>query len=266
MSAAYTSLAISGFGAISSTSAARNQAKAAARIDALNLMLTREQIAAQRVERAAANQTKAAQGSLARYMQSENNKRTLNNAGKAHAAATQTLIRMQDSKASGDLENQLATAEAAGAFTANAAFAGTGGSAVDLIDMTMRLKASRAKAMQDQAGGYATYDQMAQITGIVPQAVGELDMGALSDGLDLSESFVPIPGISQRAPSLLGGILQGIAPYIGPAAQQFGRQSSGTPTASAGQGFRAGPQTEGFRANQVYSINDTGAGVSYRLK
>lgn len=268
MSAAIAGLALSVGGAAMAASSASQGRKAQGRIDASNLTLARAQIEGENADRKSSNQIKAAQGGLARFMMAENNKRLLDNAGKAQAAARQTLVRMQDGMASGDLESQISAAEASGAFAANAAFNGTGGNAVDLIDMTMRLKTSRARAAQEEAHSYATYDQMAQIAGIVPQAISGLDMGSVSDGLDLAESVAPAGVARASGPSVLGGALTGLlsSQFLKPAVQGLGEMFKTAGAAPAtGSGLRAGPKTEGFRSTSTFSFNDTGAGVSYNL-
>lgn len=268
MSAAIAGLALSVGGAVMSANAASQNSKAQGRINSSNLELSRAQIAGENADRKSSNQIKAAQGGLARFMMTQNNKRLLDNAGKARAAAQQTLVRMQDSMASGDLESQISAAEAAGAFAANAAFNGTGGNAVDLIDMTMRLKQGRARAAQEQANGYATYDQVSQIAGIVPQAISGLDMGSVSDGLDLAENVAPAGLTTSKGPSVLGGALTGLlsSQFLKPAAQEIGNMFKGSGSdGMVGSGLKVGGQTEGFNLGSTFSFNDTGAGTSYRL-
>ena len=131
----------------------------------------------------------AATGSLARWMQSENNSRRLRAAGEARAGALQNLLRFQDAGITASIEDQLAAAEASGAYAANVALSGTGGNSIDVIDMTMRLRNSRAKAAKDRNAGYVQYDAIKQIAGIMPQAVEGLDESVIRDGQDYSTNI-----------------------------------------------------------------------------
>lgn len=139
--------------------------------------------------REAQNESKAAQTGLAYFMQTENNKRRLAAGAKNLEAGVMNLQRMQDAFTSGNLEAQLAAAEAGGAYAAHVAMTGTGGNAVDMIDRTMQLKNARAAQARDKAQGQATYDTMAQISGIMPQTVAGLDLTYVNAGIDYSQSI-----------------------------------------------------------------------------
>lgn len=130
--------------------------------------------AAANLVRKGRNEQAAAEGGLARWMQGENNKRRLQAAGEQFNAGQQTLSRMQDSAARGSLEDQIAAAEAAGAYTANTAFSGAAGASVDIVDMALQLRNDRALRAREVQQGFATYDTLQQIAGIMPQATAGL--------------------------------------------------------------------------------------------
>lgn len=139
--------------------------------------------------REAQNESKAAQTGLAYYMQTENNKRRLAAGAKNLEAGVLNMQRMQEAFTTGNLEAQLAAAEAGGAYAAHVAMTGTGGNAVDMIDRTMQLKNARAAQARNKAQGQATYDTMAQISGIMPQTIAGLDMSYVNAGIDYSQSI-----------------------------------------------------------------------------
>lgn len=158
---------------------------ARAQADAQNVLYDAEAYATNTV-RTARNKVKVAESSLATWMQSENNNRKLKAAGTQYNAAQQTLQRFADSETRGSLEDQLSSAEAAGAYAANVAMTGTAGGAVDMIASTMALRDERKRAAQETEGGYATYDMIQQAAGIIPQSVAGLDISSNTAGLDYS--------------------------------------------------------------------------------
>lgn len=201
------------------------------------------------IVRAGQNTLKAAEGSLARYMQSENNKRRLTAAGNQIVAGTQTLMRQRDANVNGSIERQLAESEAAGAYAANVAFSGTGGNAVDMIDLTMRLKNSRQQQAIEKNQGYTDYDTLQQILGIMPQAVQGLDKTSYSDGLDYSKNLSFTPPTTGNA---LFDIVQ--SPGFSSVVQSFGK--TGIP---AQANLKTGKTVGGFSfkapSSSLYSLN-----------
>lgn len=172
-------------------------------------IVSRAEAAAQNKVREGRNEVAAAEGSLARWMQSENNNRRLRAAGENMAAGTQTLIRMQDATTTGSIEDQLRAAEAAGAYAANAASTGVGGNAVDIIDLTSRMRTSRMRAAKERNSGYVNYDTIQQIAGIMPQAIEGLDISSVNTGLDFSTNHASTKRTGNALMDMLGsGALQ----------------------------------------------------------
>lgn len=118
-----------------------------------------------------------------------NNARRMRAAGQQFDAAQRTVLRLQDSFTSGDLENQIANAEAAGAYAANAAQSGTAGASIDTIDAAMRLRQARAAEYRTRNNGYVTADGLAQLAGIVPQGIEGLDLGQAVAGVDYTQTL-----------------------------------------------------------------------------
>lgn len=135
------------------------------------------------------NMERAAKGSLSRFMQSENNRRILNAAGMRFNSAQEELMRTQDFGIEASIERQLAAAEVSGALAANSAFAGAAGGAVDVLMQTTRLKNARAEQMQMKKQRTITYEQVKQMTGIIPQAVASMGEVQFDDGIDKSVNW-----------------------------------------------------------------------------
>lgn len=131
----------------------------------------------------------AAQASFAGFMANLNNQRSLEAAGKAQANARANLDRMGVALTRGSVEDQIANAEAAGAYTAITAMSGSGGSSVDSISTAMRLKQQRAEFYTKERGKQMSYDQLQQITGIMPQTIAGLDIGTYSAPINYSTTF-----------------------------------------------------------------------------
>jgi hypothetical protein len=226
MEMGYASIAMS----LASGYAARATAAAQAKVN-------RAQADAANVVREGQNVQKAAEGSLARFMQSENNNRRLKAAGNQLAAGTQTLMRQRDANVTGSIERQLHEAEAAGAYAANAASTGTAGNAVDMIDLTMRLKNSRQQQSIEKNQGFVDYDTLQQILGIMPQTVAGLDRVSYSDGMDFSKNLSYTPPTTGNA---IFDIVQ--SPGFSSVMQSLAPKG----TATAGANLQLGKSTEGF--------------------
>lgn len=124
---------------------------------------------------------------LAQHMQNLQNDRILRAAGKQHAAATTNLLRTQDTATQVNLENQIAASEQAGAYAANVASKGVGGSSVAMIEQAMTARNQRAEEARTRNQGYVTYDMAQQLAGVIPAGVQATDMGVRSPGVDYSQ-------------------------------------------------------------------------------
>ena len=141
---------------------------------------------ARNIQRGSANIERAAKGSLTRFMQGENNRRMMKAAGNVFNAAQETMARTNDANVSNRIERQIADAEAAGALAANAAFSGAAGGSNEMLAMTQQLQQARRAAAIKTQNKQVTYEQMKQISGIMPQAVEQLDITQFNDGIDYS--------------------------------------------------------------------------------
>lgn len=142
------------------------------------------QAAAENIIRDGRNQETAAFDALDKWVSSENNRRMARAGGEAFTAAQETLKRTQDDFARGDLERQIAAAEQAGAFAANAAQSGTAGSSMSVIAYTIQAQQERQAQYQRGNQNFMTYDQLRQIAGIKQQTLEGLEIVGGAAGLD----------------------------------------------------------------------------------
>lgn len=179
--AAVASMGLSLLGGSASRSAARIQAQLdQARADADNIV------------REGKNVESAAKASFAGFMASLNNNRALDAAARAEAAGKTNAGRLADALTRGSIEEQLANAEQAGAYSASLAMNGVGGASSTAIARSLQLKQQRQAFMNKERGQLMQYDQLLQVAGIMPQAIASQDIGTYSASPDYSTTFAPI--------------------------------------------------------------------------
>jgi hypothetical protein len=136
--------------------------------------------------RTANNGLKAARGSLARYNQSINNQRALENSGSAAAADSINYRRQRDSAASDDLESQIADAEQKGAQAAAGAFSGLTGGVADMVASTTALRRSRIQQRTTDALRGMDYDAAQRQKNILQAGWDSLDTSEVDSSMDMS--------------------------------------------------------------------------------
>lgn len=136
--------------------------------------------------RAANNRLSGARASLARYTQSVNNQRVMDNAGSAAEAAMVNYRRSRDSALNDDIESQIAFAEQAGAQTASAALSGLSGGVADIVNGTTALRKSRIQQRTADALKQADYDASRQAAFIMEAGWDSMDSSDIVADLDLS--------------------------------------------------------------------------------
>ena len=102
------------------------------------------------IQRLANNQLAAAQGSLARYTQSQSNQQHLKAGGNQLNAITTNLIRIQEAADSRKLDARIAHAEESGALAARAGAMGVGGATVQMLNATVTLRQQMATEMSNR--------------------------------------------------------------------------------------------------------------------
>lgn len=160
--------------------------------------------------RSANNKLKGARGSLARYNQSVNNQRVLENAGNQAEAAAVNYRRMRDSAMNDSFEQQLQFAEQAGAQSAAAAFTGLRGGVADIVTSTTALRKARIEQRVSEATKQGDWDASQQQKHIMQAGWDSLDHSEISDDLDYSTDVAirkePIGNVFTQ---FIGGALKG---------------------------------------------------------
>ena len=142
---------------------------------------------ASNIMRAANNRLGAARGSLARYTQSVNNQRVLENAGSSMEAASINYRRARDSATQDDFEQQIAFAEQAGAQTAAAALSGLTGGVADIVSGTTALRQARLQHRVDAAEAQGDWDASQQAKHIMQSGWDSLDASEINDTIDYGQ-------------------------------------------------------------------------------
>lgn len=141
---------------------------------------------AQNLVRAANNQLRASRGSLARYTQSVNNQRVLENTGAAAEAQAINYRRARDSALNDDFESQLAFSEQAGAQAAASALSGLTGGVADLVAGTTSMRKSRLQQRSKEALRQGDWDAAQREKQILRAGWDSLDHSEISDDIDYS--------------------------------------------------------------------------------
>lgn len=134
-----------------------------------NGYLAKEQVKAQNVinaadayaanlMRGANNELAAKRTSLARYVQTEQNKKIMDAAGDVAEANTVNYLRSRDDLDNADVESQIRFMEQAGSQAAAAAASGLTGGAADLVAGTLALREGRRQAQMDRVRGQVKVD------------------------------------------------------------------------------------------------------------
>lgn len=121
-----------------------------------------------------------ANSELQRAIQKINNDRIMRAADKTYAAAATNLNRNRAARQTSSVLQQIAQAEAAGAYAANTASKGIGGSSADVIENTMRLRDGLQTQLKKDADSQADYDAVQTLAGIIPAGWQQQDMTVLS--------------------------------------------------------------------------------------
>lgn len=154
-------------------------------IDANNIVSTANAYA-QNLVRAANNELRASRAGLARYNQSVNNQRSMENTGAAFEAATVNYRRARDSALSDDFESQIAFSEQAGAQAAAAALSGLSGGVADLVNGTSALRKARLQRRSDEATKQGDWDAERRTKNILQAGWDSIDSSEIADDMDYS--------------------------------------------------------------------------------
>ena len=145
-----------------------------------------------------------ANSQLARSIQKINNDRIMRAVDKTYAAAATNLQRNRAARTTNVMLQQVAQAEAAGAYAANTASKGIGGSSADIIENTMHLRDGLKNQLQKDANAQADYDAVQTLAGIIPAGWQQQDMTVISGNQSAAAAVPQVTGGFNWA-SALGG-------------------------------------------------------------
>jgi hypothetical protein len=208
--------------------------------------------------RRAKNTETAAHNGLARYVQSVNNNRLLDDGGDAYTANLVSGWKFLDSATNQSFLNDVRNMEEVGAAVASQAAVGAGGQVTDMINSTTALRASISKELAQQSVDSARYDITARSQSIMSQMVGGMDGSLIIDQLDESKSVAQKTYAPSNGQAIFNSILQtalktGMGNVAEWGAQQLGSLGSGP----AGNGFTAGGWSLGTTERAMTSSKGT---------
>ena len=163
--------------------------------------------AAANLMRGANNELLSKRNSLARYVQNENNKRTMTQTGREAEAVLVNYRRARDAADTGDFEQQIRFSEQAGEQAAMSGASGLTGGVADIVASTSALRLSRIKQASLTATKQADWDATQRQSDILASGLGSLDQSFIIDDLDYSLDTHVDQKPSKNA---FGAILQGV--------------------------------------------------------
>lgn len=158
----------------------------------INTRLSKVRADANNTVRQASNVAAAAQGSLARFIQSVNNNRRLKAGGQALEANVVNFLRSDDQLLKQGLSLSVQEAEQAGAAAAAAAVNGIGGSVVDDVNLSTNLRAALIEDGLKDMRSTEAYDTSRRAGSIMSQMVGSLDQSLILDAIDYNQDVAQI--------------------------------------------------------------------------
>lgn len=190
-----------------------------------------------------------ANSELARSIQKINNERIMLAADKTYAAAATNLQRNRAARQTSTVMQQVAQAEAAGAYAANAASKGIGGSSADVIESTMALRDSLKNQLQKDADAQADYDAVQVLAGIIPAGWQQQDMTVLSGNQSQAAAVPQVTGGFNWAQAISGNKdVMGLLANLTTPSGGGGTGSSGTGLSLDGGSMGLSAPSSGFWA------------------
>lgn len=164
------------------------EAKAQAKVDkvtfASNTKVTN-------LNRAADNQLTKVKGDLARYQQARSNKYKLISGAESIEAQRTNMARLSDEAVRGSFEQRIAASEVAGALAASAGAAGIGGSSLDMIDASNRIRQQRAEEIANRQTDTQLYDAQRGIDQTAAATILGLDDVQFNDSINYMQAQTP---------------------------------------------------------------------------
>lgn len=140
---------------------------------------------------AADNTLAKAKGDLARFQQANSNKYKLIAGANAVESQRTNMLRLSDAAVRGSFDSRIAAAEASGALAASAGAAGIGGSSLDMIDASNRIRQQRAQELADRQVDDQLYDGQRNIDQTVEATILGLDDIQYNDAINYMQEQAP---------------------------------------------------------------------------
>lgn len=191
-----------------------------------------------------------AQTRMQNWVQAQNNKRHLIEAGEALESAQVNISRATDSKVRGDFAASIAAAEQAGASAAAVANSGVGGAVTDMINTSTALRDGIMSQQSQEQFDKGMYDTTRKIGSIASQMIGGLDESLLMAKFDFSRDVAQTTHYQDRtAAILIGAVATGAQMYAGATAGNTGP----TKTAHVTGGYESLAATSGKRESFTFN-------------
>lgn len=197
----------------------RQMARISNRVDASNVETSN------RIKRSN-NVAEMATNSLARYMQSLNSQRAMNDVGEAIGASTVQALRNSDASINQDILADLSAMEELGAAAATQGATGTMGMSADSVSAATDLRNSITNQLALNAKAGATYEAARQRVNLTQQMFAAPDSSVIMDSLDYSYAVAqPTSGPSNL--SVIGNFaLEQVAKNSGNIVSAFSGQAA----------------------------------------
>ena len=190
-----------------------------------------------------------ANSELQRTIQKINNDRIMRSADKTYAAAATNLQRNRAARQTNRVLQQVAQAEAAGAYAANTASKGIGGASADIIESTMALRDGLKSQLQKEADSQADYDAVQVLAGIIPAGWQQQDMTVLSGNHSQAAAVPQVTGGFNWAQAISGNKdVMGLLANLTTPSGGGGTGSSGTGLSLDGGSLGLSAPSSGFWA------------------
>ena len=190
-----------------------------------------------------------ANSELERAIQKINNDRIMRSADKTYAAAATNLQRNRAARQTNTVLQQVAQAEAAGAYAANTASKGIGGASADIIESTMALRDGLKNQLQKDADSQADYDAVQVLAGIIPAGWQQQDMTVISGNQSQAAAVPQVTGGFNWAQAISGNKdVMGLLANLTTPSGGGGTGSSGTGLSLDGGSIGLSAPSSGFWA------------------
>jgi len=140
---------------------------------------------------AAANTMAKVKGDLTRYQQANSNKYKLLAGADSVESQRANMLRLSDEAVRGSFDARIAASEAAGAIAASAGAAGIGGSSLDMIDASNRIRQQRAQELGDRQTDSQLFDMQRNIDQTWEATILGLDDIQFNDSINYMQEQTP---------------------------------------------------------------------------